>query len=201
VHLDRARLVGAGRHVGGLHGVGLIATGLTVGLDVVARAEALITSSDRALASASASARRAAEALDGVGVGVGQAEASSARAAGLADNASATLEALADSMGVSVFGTQPFLGLASNFRASAEDAAGLADELEALAGSLTATGADTGSLADELVELAEALEPPAPDADPPPMRLGLLIVLAWVALPTLGALGAGAILSGGGRIG
>jgi hypothetical protein len=201
VRTDRRRLLGAALLAWGLIGVLLIATGLTVGLDVATRAETLVSSSDRALAAASASTRRAAEALDGVGIGVGRAQESSIRAAALADDASATLDALATSMSLSIFGTQPFLPLATNFTDSADEAAALADELEALGGSLDSTGGDTDMLADELVELAEVLEDSTRAQDPPPLRLGLLVVLAWIALPTIGALVGGTVLVSGRSVG
>lgn len=197
----RRRLLAAALLAWGLIGLLLIATGLTVGLDVATRAETLVSSSDRALAAASASTRRAAEALDGVGIGVGRAQESSIRAAALADDASATLDALATSMSLSIFGTQPFLPLASNFTDSADEAGALADELEALGGSLDSTGGDTDLLADELVELAEVLEESTREQDPPPLRLGLLVVLAWIALPTLGALVGGTVLASGRSVG
>jgi hypothetical protein len=197
VGAGRRRLAAVGLLVWGLIGLLAIATGLSIGLDVANRAETLITSSDRTLALAAASTRRAADALEGVVDGIGQARDSSIRASGLADDASATLDGLATSMSLSLFGTQPFLPLAANFSESADQAAALADELDALSGSLVTTGADTERLGVALDELASALEGSRDEADAPPLRLGLALALAWIAVPTIGALMAGAALFAG----
>jgi len=185
----------------GIVGILLVGVGLTIGTDVAARAESLFSSSDRALVAASGSTRQAAEALDGVGIGIGQAQASSLRAAALADDASATLDALAASMSLSIFGSQPFLPLAANFTDSASEAAALSDELEAMGGSLETTSGDTGLLAAELRELATVLDDSTETAPAPPLRLALLVVLVWIALPTIGALVVGAQLVRGEPLG
>ncbi len=192
---NRRRQLGVGLLAWGLVGVLLLATGVTIGMDIANRAEALISSSDQALVAAADSTRQAADALDGVGTGVGQAQASSLRAAALADNASATLEALASSMSLSIFGSQPFLPLAADFTDSAAEAAALADELEAMGGTLQATSGDTGLLASELRELAAVLDDSTESAPAPPLRIGLLVMLVWIALPTIGALVVGAQLA------
>jgi hypothetical protein len=195
VRSNRRRQLGVGLLAWGLVGVLLLATGVTIGMDIANRAEALISSSDQALVAAADSTRQAADALDGVGTGVGQAQASSLRAAALADNASATLEALASSMSLSIFGSQPFLPLAADFTDSAAEAAALADELEAMGGTLQATSGDTGLLASELRELAAVLDDSTESAPAPPLRIGLLVMLVWIALPTIGALVVGAQLA------
>ena len=192
---NRRRQLGVALLAWGLVGVLLLATGVTIGMDIANRAEALISSSDQALVAAAGSTRQAADALDGVGTGVGQAQASSLRAAALADNASATLEALASSMSLSIFGSQPFLPLAADFTDSAAEAAALADELEAMGATLETTSGDTGLLASELRELAAVLADSTEAAPAPPLRIGLLVMLVWVALPTIGALVVGAELA------
>ena len=196
---DRRRMLGVALLAWGVIGLLLLGTGLTIGLEVASRAEALISSSDRALVAASDSTRQAAEALDGVGSGIGQAQASSLRAAALADDASATLDALAASMSLSIFGSQPFLPLAANFTDSAAEAAALADELEAMGGSLETTRDDTGLLAAELRELATVLADSTEAAPAPSLRLGLIVALIWIALPTIGALVIGVGLARGRR--
>jgi len=199
VRNDRRRMLGVALLAWGVIGLLLLGTGLTIGLEVASRAEALISSSDRALVAASDSTRQAAEALDGVGSGIGQAQASSLRAAALADDASATLDALAASMSLSIFGSQPFLPLAANFTDSAAEAAALADELEAMGGSLETTRDDTGLLAAELRELATVLADSTEAAPAPSLRLGLIVALIWIALPTIGALVIGVGLARGRR--
>jgi hypothetical protein len=193
------RLLGIGLLVWGTVGLLIVIAGLTAGLDAASRTEALIASSDRALNAASASAQRTADALDGVAVGIGQAQSSTVRAATLAHDASATLDSMADSMSITILGTQPFQPLASDFADSAQNAAALADELEALAGSLETTGADTDLLADELRLLGDALADATDGTGSvPPLRLALLVVLVWVAIPTLGAFVIGLALVRGG---
>lgn len=200
---DRRRLAGLVLLAWGLLGAILVVTVAMAGLDAAGRAERLLSSSNRALDAAATSTRSAAEALGGVEGGIGQAERSAGRAATLASNASTTLGALADSMSLTILGTQPLLPLASGFRDSAADAAELADELGSLGGSLATTGSDTAQLADELLELATSLEEAATTGagDPPPLSLVLAALLAWIALPTLVALAAGVVLVSGRRIG
>lgn len=201
--VDRTRATGIALLAWGGLGVVLIVLALLIGLDVAGRTESLLTSSDRALSAAASSTRSAADALDGVEGGIGQATGSVRRAAGLADDASATLDALADSMSLSILGSQPLLPLAGRFGDSADDAALLAEELEALGTSLETTGEDTARLTAELTELADALEESgaAADADPPPLRLALVVLVTWVAAPTLAALMVGAVLASGRRLG
>jgi hypothetical protein len=201
VGADRGRVIGGVLLVWGILGVILIGAGLLIGLDAATRAETLVSTSDRALRAAADSTRSAADALVGVETGIEQATGSVSRAAGLADDASATLDALAASMSLNILGAQPLLPLAGNFSASADDAAMLADELDALGESLEATRDDTAVLTGELTELAAALETTNRDADLPPLGLGLAVLIAWVAVPTLTALVAGAILASGRRLG
>jgi hypothetical protein len=181
----------------GLVGLVLIGVGLGTGLDLAARAETLVTSTERSLAAASVSTRRAADALEGVGEGIGQARDSAVRAASLAGDAGETLDGLANSMSVSIFGTQPFLPLAADFMRSADEAEALADELSALGDSLAATGDDTALLTAELGELAAALEASGDVSGAPPVRLALGVTLLWIALPTIGALVVGGALATG----
>lgn len=185
----------------GVVGVLLLTYGMGVGIGAASRAEALLTASRDALVAAEQSTRRAADALDGVADGVASAGASSQRAASLADDASATLDGLADAMTLNVFGAQPFLALSAQFASSAEEAAGLADELETLGASLTDMRTDAVDIGAELRTLADALADAGLDAGAAQLPLTPLmaLLLAWIALPTIGALWIGlAILRRGG---
>lgn len=185
----------------GVVGVLLLTYGLGVGIGAAGRAEALLTASRDALVAAEQSSRRAADALDGVADGVASAGASSQRAASLADDASATLSGLADAMTLNVFGAQPFLALSAQFASSAEEAAALADELETLGASLGDMRGDAVEIGAELRTLADALAEAGLDAGAAQLPLTPLmaLLLAWIALPTIGALWIGlAILRRGG---
>jgi hypothetical protein len=100
-------------------------------------------------------------------------------------------------MELSVFGAQPLLPLASEFSSSAELAEELGSTLDGVGASLETTRSDVGRIGEELGVLADELaalrdsgeaEDGADPADPPPLRLFVGLLLAWLAIPALGGL-------------
>jgi len=176
----------------GLVGLVLLVGGALIGLQAAGRVERLASAADAALVAAARSTRSAAESFANIDGSLASAQLSADRAATLADEASGTLAALADSMRLSIFGSQPLLPLATEFETSAEQAAELALTLESVGGSLDATRDDAAEIGVELESLASELEalrgadPPADGA--PPLSLVVALLLGWLAVPAVGAL-------------
>ncbi|MGH2429198.1 MAG: hypothetical protein ACRDGV_10030 [Candidatus Limnocylindria bacterium] len=183
----------------GLAGLALVAVGAVVGLDLADRVERLTLAADDTLQAASASTVAAADAFDSLDASLDQGRASADGAAVLAQDASATLSSLSETMRLSVFGTQPLLPLADDFETSADQAArlgaalqGVRDSLEDTRGDLAGIGLELRGLADELVELQDAAVDP--DGSSPPLRLFVVLLLAWLAIPAVGSLIVGGAL-------
>jgi hypothetical protein len=182
----------------GLAGLILIAGGAAVGLDAAARIERLAAEADGTLAAASRATGAAAEAFTNVDTSLGEAETSAVAAAGLSRDAAGTLRSLAIAMELSLFGAQPLLPLAADFAASAEQAQALAGTLGSVAGSLGDTRTDVVRVGTELEALGAELDSLRGSSDTggeaPPLRLFLGLLIAWLALPALGALATGLAL-------
>lgn len=183
----------------GLAGLALIIAGAAVGLDAADRIERLATDADGTLAAASRATDAAAESFTNVDASLDEAERSAVAAAGLSRDAAGTLRSLALAMELSLFGAQPLLPLAAEFVTSAEQADELAETLTDVAGSLGDTRIDVVRVGTELETLGDQLaalrgSSGADDGTPPPLRLFLGLLLAWLALPAIGAVVAGLAL-------
>ena len=176
----------------GLLGLVLVGGGALIGLQAAARIERLASAADGALAAAARSTRTAAESFTSVDGSLSSAQLSADQAATLADEASGTLDALAASMRISIFGSQPLLPLAAEFETSADQAAELGRTLGSVGGSLDGTRGDVAEIGIELETLASALDV-VRDADPQagvstPLTLFVGLLVAWLAVPAVGAL-------------
>lgn len=183
----------------GLAGLVLIVAGAAVGLDTATRIERLAADADGTLAAASRATETAAESFANVDASLREAETSAIAAAALSRDAAGTLRALGLAMELSLFGTQPLQPLAAEFVTSAEQAEALAATLTSVGESLGATrtdavrvGAELGTLADRLDSLRGSTG--ADPGSPPPLRLFIGLLLAWLAVPALAALVAGLVL-------
>lgn len=188
----RSRRLAWGLIVYGLVGLGLVIGGALIGLQAAGRVERLASAADGALVAAARSTRAAAESFTGIDGSLASARLSADQAATLAGEASGTLDALASSMRLSIFGSQPLLPLATEFETSADQAAELALTLESVGGSLDATREDAGEIGVELESLGRELDA-LRSADPqaggaPPLSLFVALLLAWLAIPAVGAL-------------
>ena len=172
---------------------------VAVALDAAGRAERLAGSADGALAAAADAADAAADAVAGADDSLERGAASAADASDLSRDAAASLSSLGAAMELSIFGAQPLLPLADDFADTAGQASALADELDGIGGSLAATRTDMVTVGDRLRDLATELDGlrgagETGDAGMPPLRLLVGLLAAWLGLPALAALAAGAWL-------
>ncbi|MGI8829012.1 MAG: hypothetical protein ACR2I5_04455 [Candidatus Limnocylindria bacterium] len=193
----RRRVLGSLLIAYGIVGIGLIVLTAWMGLDVAARVERLATDADATLAAAARSTDAAADSFTNIDASLADAQSSSVTAAALARDASATLDSLASTMGLSVFGAQPLLPLAAEFTTSAEQATELAETLDLVAGSLGDTRTDVSRISPELQNLSVELSGLAGDpgtSSAPPLRLAVALLLAWLFMPAVGSLIGGVIM-------
>jgi len=188
----------AGRALGwallayGITGLALVVVGAIGGLEMAGRVEDLAVQADTTLAAAERATQATADSFTGVDDSLAEGEASTDAAAVLARDASLTLDSLANAMSLSILGTRPLEPLAADFAASAGQASALADTLEGVGDSLADTREDMtliGSELDQLaVELGALRGASSTDGAAPPIRLFVMMVLAWLALQAVGAL-------------
>ena len=180
----------------GTLGLVLVLGGAAIGLDVTARIERLTVSADGTLAAAARSTDVAADAFTNVDASLTESQASSDAAAELARDASVTMASLARAMELSVFGAQPLLPMAAEFDASAEQASALAETLDLVAGSLGDTRTDVARIGTELAGLSSELSAlreangttGTGTGTAPPLRIFVLLLLAWLLVPAAGGL-------------
>ena len=180
----------------GVLGLALVIAGALTGFGVAGRVEELATEADGTLLAASRATEAAADSFSSVDGSLSEAQASADSAAELAREASATLAELAAAMELSVFGAQPLLPLASEFASSAALAEELGGTLDGVGASLATTRTDVGRIGEELGVLADELSAlrdsegveAGVTPDPPPLRLFVGLLLAWLAIPALGGL-------------
>ncbi len=176
----------------GVMGLLLVVGGAVIGLDAAARVERLTVTAGGTLEAAARSTRAAAESFTSIDSSLSEAGASADAAAVLAREAGATLDSLAVAMQLSVFGAQPLITLADEFATSADQAVDLADQLDSVGGSLGDTRADVAVIGVELETLSHELETlrgsGTGDGGSPPLRLVIGLLLAWLAMPAVGAI-------------
>jgi hypothetical protein len=192
----RRRLVAWALVVYGILGLAIVVAGGLTGFDVAGRVEELAGEADGTLLAASRATEAAAESFVGVDDSLVEAQTSASSAAELAREASATMAELAAAMELSIFGAQPLLPLAADFAESASLAEELGVTLDGVGSSLDTTRSDMSRIGDELAILADELAQlrgsdavgDAESAGPPPLRLFVGLLLAWLAIPALGGL-------------
>lgn len=183
----------------GLAGLVLVIAGGAMGLDTASRIERLATDADGTLAAAARATEAAADSFTNVDTSLQEAESSATAAAALSRDAAGTLRSLALAMELSLFGAQPLLPLSAEFLTSAAQAEELADTLGSVGGSLGDTRLDVVVVGSELGTLGDRIEElrtpgGSTDGTPPPLRLLIGLLLAWLAMPALAALIAGLTL-------
>lgn len=176
-------------------GLALIGLGAVIGLDLSGRVERLAGDADATIASAARATDAAADAFANVDASLAEARRSSDAAAALAREASGTLDSLALAMEISVFGARPLQPLAGEFSESADQADALADTLDAVGRSLGDTRADAAVIGPELTTLSAELEALGGTSDgpsvAPPLRLFVVLLLAWMMMQAIVSLVAG----------
>ncbi|MGI8657855.1 MAG: hypothetical protein ACR2K4_03670 [Candidatus Limnocylindria bacterium] len=182
----------------GVLGLLLVAGGAPTGLSLASSVERLSLTADGTLEAAIRSTDAAAKAFVNVDGSLSQAEQSADAAAALARDASGSLSSLAVAMQISLLGAQPLLPLASNFEDSAAQADALAGTLDGVAGSLGDSRVDIARIGSELGELSTELgvlrEAGGSGASAPPIRLFVMLLLAWLLVPALGGVVTGIML-------
>lgn len=188
----RRPLIGWALILYGVLGLALVVIGALIGLELASRIERLAATADGTLAAAVRSTDAAADAFTNVDASLSESEASADAAAALARDASGTLASLSAAMELSVFGAQPLLPLAGEFEASAEQASALGETLDRVGGSLSDTRTDVVSIGRELdglsAELDALRQANGTGGSAPPLRLFVVLLLAWLLIPALGGL-------------
>ena len=181
-------------------GLLLLVAAVAVGLPMVGRVQRIADSASGSIQAAATSAQAASDALAGFDDSLTQAQASASDAATLSRDAAQTLDGLSAAMSVSILGTQPLVGLADDFAASADQLVQLSDSLEQIGQAMVTSQGDVDQVAvelqvltDQLTELAGATEAELAGANPP---LSWLFVgfLAWQAVQVVAAGLAGLLL-------
>ena len=180
----------------GLVGLALSVIGFTFGLDAAGQLERLAAATDTTLEAAARSTAAAADSFDSIDASLESAEGSIAQAATLSADAGATLDALSAAMNLSIFGAQPLQPLSDEFADSADQAEALAATLEGSAGSVSDVRTDADAIGVELDALADELEAlrDSVPANPVPIRGLVALLLAYLTLPAVAALVAGALM-------
>jgi hypothetical protein len=153
-----------------------------------------------ALARSSIDARRALssthDAFDGFAVSLVDARASAERAAASARSSAATARRLGDAMSLNIFGVQPLLPIAGDFRRQSQDLDDLATSVDQLAAALGENELDVRVLRDDVSALRDRIA--AVDSvsalQAAPVGIVLLLVVAWFAIQALAFVLAGAAL-------
>jgi hypothetical protein len=144
-----------------------------------------------ALSRSSIDARRALssthDAFDGFAVSLVDARAATERAAASARSSAAAARRLGDAMSLNVFGVQPLLPLASDFRRQSQDLEDLATGVDQLAKALGENEVDVRVLRDDVGVLRDRIA--AVDSvsalQAAPAGIVLLLVVAWFAVQAL----------------
>ena len=180
----------------GVAGMVLIGLALVIGGPSLGRAERLAGSVNQTLVAATNAAEAAATAFSGFDASLGDAEAATSDAAQLSRDASATLEAMAVTMSLSIFGAQPLLPLADDFQVSADQLGALGGDLDRIGSALVENRDDVAEVGIELQVLADELHQLSGEVSRQldtgstltPLFYGFLV---WQLLPALGAVAAG----------
>jgi uncharacterized protein YoxC len=165
--------------------------------------EAQRTAALDSLERASDTIDRTADAVNGMDQSLADAKAATDRSSDIAVGVATSMTQLADSMTLTIFGVQPLIGLQPGFANSASQLNLLADDLKTISTALESNRGDALTVAQSLGELSGSLSrlTTAVRAGPhlelasasvDTVRVGVLALLAWLAVLALGAIGAGA---------
>ena len=188
----------------GIGAVGLVAVivaFIVIGA-ILSRLEAVSEAAAGPLESTARTVSDAAEAFDGFSASLGEAQQSAASAAAIADQASETLDNVADAMSIQIFGTQPLLQAAEGFRQSSAQLASLGDDLEEMGDALGANIGDVEQAATNLREVRNEMNglltafetQDGSDGGIGLARIGIYLLLAWLGVVAVGCAALGALI-------
>jgi hypothetical protein len=134
--------------------------------------------------------------LGGVGISVLEGRRAAEDAGTAVREIAATTDQLAEAMSLSIFGAQPFLSIAQGFERQTTSLEQLARDLDDLTAALRRNASDVAALQASALVLRDRVHSIMPASSAPASDLRPLIyaLLAWLALPALAAIGAGAWL-------
>lgn len=169
---------------------------------IVARLDAMTEAASGPLRSTARTVSDASDAFDRFAASIRQARRSSENASDLVAQTGQTLDGLADTMSLQIFGTQPLLPAAEGFRNASRQLTGLGEDLQDLGDALGSNVDDVQQASrnlrlvrDEMDGLLAAF--PAEDRSDGGVRLatlGIYVLLGWLALMALGSAVIGLLL-------
>ena len=197
-----ARAAGIGLTAYGLVGIVLIVIALLVGGAALGRVERLTSSLSGTLAAAATTSRTSVTALGNLRDGVTRSSTAASDAGGLVDQASTTSSQLAAAMTISILGAQPLLPMATSFNDLSTQLQSLSGDLREIGTALDTSGSDLDRLEADMRQMTTRLEAlsgtngTASIISGGGLRLALLALLIWLAVPAIGALVVGLALLG-----
>lgn len=173
----------------------MLALAATLVAGAIARLEALSDPRDGVVAQAARSLDATVSGFDGFQASLADAKRSADQASSAAKQSADAAAGLADAMSLSVFGVRPLAPLANGFRSEAGQLAQLAADLDALGRDLARDATDVATVRGSLATLQARLSVAGgteAEASLIPLRVGLALVLCWLALPAVASAVAGA---------
>lgn len=184
------RRVAIGLVIYGVLGLVLVSAAIVGGWSGIARIDAAAGS----VAEASETLEAVGDAFAGFDASLETAGKSAEDAAAASRNASSTAARLADAMGLSIFGAQPLLPLANDFRRQAADLSAVADDLNALGGSLAKDRDEVKRIHDHVSALSARIGAFGSPTGGTGVAVLLVALLLWLGAQAMAALGLGILL-------
>ena len=196
------RLLGWMLAIYGLLGLVLVGAALLGLGPLLARASVAADSAGDSLAAAATALDHTATAFDGFGHSLDDARTSSAHAAQLLKDASATSGQLADAMSVNILGAQPLLPIAQRFRRNTDELLGVSEDVSTMSEAIGRNSRDVTAVHDDLVVLRDRVDQLARDAAAsrngprvePALRVLVYGLSIWLGLLATASVVAGAVL-------
>jgi hypothetical protein len=195
----RFRLIGLALVANGLLGLALVGVALGALGPLITRASVAADSAGDSLAAAAVALDQTATSFDGFSKSLADAKVSAAHSSRLLQDASTTSSQLADAMGISFLGAQPFLPISQSFRRNTDELRGVSEDLGTLSEAIGRNSRDVVTLRDSVRVLRDRVQQLAKEAAASPggPRIGPEIsVLAYGLTLWLGILALLSLVSG-----
>lgn len=184
------RRVAIGLVIYGAVGLVLVVAAIVGGWSGIARIDGAVGS----VAEASETLDAVADSFAGFDATLESAGKSAQDAAAASRNASLTATRLADAMGLNIFGAQPLLPLANDFRRQAADLRAVADDLDALGGSLAKDQDEVKRIHDHVTVLSARIRGFKNPVGGAGIAVLLVALLVWLGAQAAAALAVGIAL-------